>query len=80
MDWSVANVLVEIGFYPKDFYDSFLTVITGKPCFDIYKFDEYLHSLYGNYEENGKSMADVLHEHYPAQEQRLKILFGVEDD
>lgn len=28
--------------------------------------------------ELGKSMADVLHEHYPAQEQRLKALFGVE--
>nr|DAG85811.1 MAG TPA: hypothetical protein [Caudoviricetes sp.] len=35
-------------------------------------------TAYGDYEEQGKSMADVLHEHYPAQEQRLKALFGVE--
>lgn len=78
MDWSVANVLVEIGLNPKDFYDNVLTVAVKKPCFDIFKFDDFLHSVYGDYEEQGKSMADVLHEHYPAQEQRLKALFGVE--
>lgn len=79
MDWSVANVLVEIGLHPEDFYDSVLTAITKKPCFDIFKFDDFLHSVYGYYEEQGKSMADILHEHCPEQEQRLKALFGVED-
>ncbi|WP_296022446.1 hypothetical protein [uncultured Treponema sp.] len=75
MDWSVANVLVEIGLCPEDFYDNALTVIMKKPCFDIFKFDDFLHSAYGDYEAQGKSMADVLHERYPAQEQRLKELF-----
>lgn len=78
MNWSVANVLVEIGLCPKDFYDNALTVIMKKPCFDIFKFDDFLHSAYGDYEAQGKSMADVLHERYPAQEQRLKTLFFID--
>lgn len=44
--------------------------------FDTAKFDNYLHSKFGNYEENGKSMADIIHEHFPQYEEELKNIFS----
>lgn len=75
MEWSKGKVFYEIGLNPKDFYDGQMTVAMKKPIFDMYKFDDYLHSRFGNYEEQGKSMECIIHENFPEQEERLKELF-----
>ena len=51
-----------IGFKP--FYDGLLSVVSKQLCIDILKFDEWLHQQHGNYEDEGKSMGDIIREHY----------------
>ena len=51
-----------IGFKP--FYDGLMSVACKHLCIDIPKFDEWLHQQHGNYEDDGKSMDDIIREHY----------------
>ena len=51
-----------IGFKP--FYDGLISVAAKQLCIDILKFDEWLHQQHGNYEDDGKSMDDIIREHY----------------
>lgn len=51
-----------IGFKP--FYDGLISVASKCLCIDILKFDEWLHQQHGNYEDEGKSMDDIIREHY----------------
>ena len=46
------------------FYDGQMTVLFGKICINIYKFDDYLHDLYGDYEKNGFCMNYIVLKHY----------------
>ena len=46
------------------YMDAELSVGLGKPVLDLFKFDDWLHEQYGNYEENGHSMQTLLAEHY----------------
>ena len=41
-----------------------LSLLYHRPVLDIFAFDDFLHSKYGEYEEQGKSMHDVVLEHY----------------
>ena len=51
-----------IGFKP--FYDWLISVAAKCLCIDIMKFDEWLHQQHGNYEDESKSMDDIIREHY----------------
>lgn len=51
-----------VGFKP--FYDGLVSIATKQLCIDILKFDEWLHQQHGNYEDEGKSMDDIIREHY----------------
>jgi len=46
--------------YFADFIDNDLTVLFMKPVIDIEKFDDWLHEKFGEYENDGLSMRDVL--------------------
>lgn len=47
------------------FVDHGITSITGRPCIDLFKFDDWLHEKHGDYEtERGMSMRDLLIEEY----------------
>ena len=48
----------------KPFYDGLMSVVSKHLCIDIMKFDDWLHEKYGNYEDNGKSMDDLIREKY----------------
>ena len=54
-----------------EFYDGFLTVLFRKVCIDFFKFDDWLHAKYGIYEDDGKSMQDVIIEHYGIEGDKL---------
>lgn len=43
-----------------DFYDPWLSLCLGHWVIDLLKFDEYLHSKYGNYEDKGLSMDEFI--------------------
>mgnify|MGYP006872997651 CR=1 FL=1 len=46
------------------FYDGLMSVVSRHLCIDILKFDDWLYEKYGEYEDNGQSMEDVVREHY----------------
>jgi hypothetical protein len=48
----------------NDYLDINLTVIFNKPIIDIYKFDDWLHSVYGQYEDQNLSMGAILKKNY----------------
>ena len=53
------------------FYDGLLTLACQHICIDPFKFDDYLHMVYGEYEEQGKSMQDVIIENYGQKGEQL---------
>lgn len=54
------------------YYDGIVTLVFKKICIDPFKFDDRLHRLYGDYENEGKSMEGIVKEHYG--EAGLKLL------
>lgn len=46
------------------FHDKTLTVVFRVAVIDIFAFDDWLHEKYGEYEDEGKSMRDIVTEHY----------------
>jgi hypothetical protein len=42
-----------------------------KISFDVVKFDMYLHEQFGQYEDEGKSMASIIEEHFGAPARKL---------
>ena len=46
------------------FYDGEMTIILRKICINIVKFDDYLREVHGDYENEGKSMIDIITEKY----------------
>lgn len=47
-----------------DFYDPFASWLLGRFIIDIYKLDEHLHIKYGDYEEEGLSMRELIISEY----------------
>ena len=64
-----------IGFKP--FYDGLISVASKCLCIDILKFDKWLRQQHGNYEDEGKSMDDIIREHYG--EKGVKLINEVTD-
>jgi hypothetical protein len=46
------------------YIDVSVSSICGKPIIDIFKFDEWLRTRFGNYEESGFTMESLLVKHY----------------
>lgn len=65
-----------IGFKP--FYDGLVSVATKQLWIDIVKFDEWLQKKHGDYD--GKSMNDVIREHYGDEGVRLVNALTGEDE
>lgn len=50
------------GGFKQRFIDNLLTAICGRWILDIERFDEWLHELYGEYENAGFSMKEIIRE------------------
>jgi hypothetical protein len=48
------------------FQDVPMSMAAAKPVIDVYKFDDWLHCKFGDYEKEGMSMKDVLVKNYGA--------------
>lgn len=46
------------------FIDQTLLMATGQCTLDVIAFDDYLHAKYGDYEERGLSMSEVIREKF----------------
>jgi len=46
------------------FYDGEMTIILKRICLSPVKFDDYLHEVHGDYENEGKNMIDAVAEYY----------------
>ena len=46
------------------YIDVQMSFVLGKPVLDIFKFDEWLHEKYGNYEDSGDSMRTIILKQY----------------
>ena len=52
-------------------------LIYKRPVFDLIKFDDYLHKRFGDYEEQGKSQADIFKELFGDKVEQAKYYFGL---
>ncbi len=81
MNWNKAlHFFKKHGFtsrFCSDMYDGLLTLLDGKVTFDIMKFDEYLHYLFGNYEEEGKTLNDMFERLFDQDALTAKAYFGI---
>ena len=60
------------GCHIKNFLeDRMLMSLTHHICINIGKFDDYLHEIHGEYEDEGKSMRDVVFENYGQEAVRV---------
>lgn len=65
---------------PFEYVDEQLTIVCRDFVIDIYKVDEYLHSIYGDYEKENKSMKDLIKEKYPDFYQDIETALTVFTD
>lgn len=79
--WSdMANALSDCGVpheVIRNLADVPMAIIRRRPILDLFKFDEYLHSKYGMYENEGKSMRDMFKEIFKEKADKIAYYFGV---
>lgn len=49
------------------FYDGMMTVFSKKICIDPFKFDDFLHRKFGDYEDRGLSMYELVYAEFGEQ-------------
>jgi hypothetical protein len=55
----------------RSFYYALPTMLFKRIYIDICEFDDYLHTQHGRYEDAGKSMRDIIVEHYGERGMKL---------
>ena len=58
--------------------DMEMTAIMGRPILNIFKFDDYLHEKFGDYESEGKGMCDMFELMFNEDTEKIAYCFGVE--
>lgn len=81
--WSdVANALTDKGIphtVVATLADTESALIYNRPIMDIFKFDDWLHDKYGDYESEGKSMSDMFKQLFGDDADKIAWYFGVDD-
>lgn len=79
--WSdMANELTNRGIpheVVKNLADVQMAICLNRPVFNIFKFDDYLHNRFGNYENDGKSMSDIFKELFGNDLDKMAYYFGI---
>ena len=55
-----------------------MAMIMKRPILDIFKFDDYLHDQYGDYESENKSMLDMFKKLFGDDSDKIAYYFGIE--
>lgn len=61
----------------RNLADMSTSLILKRPIFDTFKFDNWLHEKYGDYESEGKSMNDMFKMLFGDDSEKMKYYFGV---
>lgn len=62
-------------YHGQKVHDKLMSVVFRLVIIGIFAFDDWLHEKYGNYEEEGKSMRDIVTEHYG--EKGMKMILNL---
>ena len=54
-----------------------LSIIFKRPILDIFKFDDYLHDRFGDYESEDKSIKDMFDKLFGNDADRIAYYFGI---
>ena len=80
--WSdMANALTDKGVpheVVRNLADMEMAMIMNRPIFSIFKFDEWLHEKYGDYESEKKSMHDMFIQLFGDDCDKIAYYFGIE--
>ena len=60
--------------------DQFMSVVLDRPVLNLEKFDVFLHEKYGEYENQGKSMADIFKEFFGDKSKTAEYYFGIREE
>lgn len=80
--WSdMANALTDEGVpheVVRNLADMEMAMIMNRPIFSIFKFDDYLHEKFGDYESENKSMHDMFIQLFSDDSDKIAYYFGIE--
>jgi len=58
--------------------DLFLTKLKRRPILDMFKFDDWLHNQYGDYESEGETMQSMFKKLFGDDSDKIAYYFGIE--
>lgn len=80
--WSdMANVLTDKGVpneVVRNLADIQMSIIMNRPIFNVFKFDDWLHEKFGDYESENKSMRDMFNSLFGDDSDKIAYYFGIE--
>lgn len=80
--WSdMANALTDKGVPHKvvrNLADIQMSMIMNRPIFNVFKFDDWLHEKFGDYESEKKSMRDMFNQLFGDDSDKIAYYFGIE--
>ena len=80
--WSdMANVLTNKGVpheVVRNLADMQMSMIMNRPIFNVFKFDDWLHEKFGDYESEKKSMQDMFNLLFGDDSDKIAYYFGIE--
>ena len=80
--WSdMANALTDKGVpheVVRNLADMQMSMIMNRPIFNVFKFDDWLHEKFGDYESEKKSMQDMFNSLFGNDSDKIAYYFGIE--
>ena len=80
--WSdMANALTDKGVpneVVRNLADIQMSIIMNRPIFNVFKFDDWLHEKFGDYESENKSMRDMFNSLFGDDSDKIAYYFGIE--
>lgn len=80
--WSdMANALTDKGVpheVVRNLADMKMSMIMNRPIFNVFKFDDWLHEKFGDYESEKKSMRDMFNQLFGDDSNKIAYYFGIE--
>lgn len=81
--WSdMANALTDKGVpheVVRNLADMQMSMLMNRPIFNVFKFDDWLHEKFGDYESEGKSMRDMFRQIFGNDCDKMAWYFGIEN-
>ena len=76
----MANALTDKGVpneVVRNLADIQMSIIMNRPIFNVFKFDDWLHEKFGDYESENKSMRDMFNQLFGDDSDKIAYYFGI---